>query len=464
MAVTEVAAGWQATHRGLSELDLRFREAARESPEFLDRARYRLLDEGSRMLRFRLQPWPTFVGAEKLAEIRRVSIGVCRLLRGVPERIFENDPVKLARFYRLPSPAIAEILVAPPTGADTALARGDLIETAAGFKCIEFNFSPSLAGWDSTIITGLQLAAPPTARFMAGEGVRAAFTDTLVEMFRHVVEDVRGKGVAGAGARELTIALLPNRQETAVIAEQLDYLNRELRRTIAAMGLDLQGRVVGCLAEQLAFQGDRLLLASRQIDGVLELGGTPTPPHIYRPFKAGLIGLYNGPMDAILSDKRNLALLSRHASTAGYSPEEQAFIAAHVPWTRLVAPGEIDWEGRMQPLAELLAAEPARFVLKKATGYGGSGVVLGRFASPERWRDALATALREGDWVVQETLESLPYLYQSGDYGCSIHDVIWGPFVFGQRYGGVVLRMQPAAAGGPVNLTLHATEGIVLEV
>jgi hypothetical protein len=103
-------------------------------------------------------------------------------------------------------------------------------------------------------------------------------------------------------------------------------------------------------------------------------------------------------------------------------------------------------------------------VLKKAGGHGGSGVVLGRFAAPERWREALATALREGDWVVQETLESLPYLYQSGDYGCSIHDVIWGPFVFGNRYGGVVLRMQPAAAGGPVNLTLHATEGIVLEV
>src|SRR5579862_4709825 len=465
MPVTEVAAGWQATHRGLSELDLKFREAASVSPEYLDRARFRLLDEGSegsRLLRFPLQPWPTCVGAAKLAEIRRVSIEVCRLLRGVPEQVFKHDPVKLAEFYRLPSPAIAEILFAPPTGADTALARGDLIETAAGFKCIEFNFSPSLAGWDGTIITNLQLAAPPTARFMAGEGVKPAFTDTLLEMFRHVIADIRGKGIAGAGG--LTIALLPDRKETAVIAEQLDYLNRELRRAIAAMGLDLRGRLVGCLAEQLVFQGGRLLLAAQPIDGVLELGGTPTPPHIYRPFKAGLIGLYNGPMDAVLSDKRNLALLSLHAATAGYSPEEQAFIAAHVPWTRQVAPGAIDWEGKTRPLAELLTAEQPRFVLKKAGGHGGSGVVLGEFAAPEQWREALATALREGDWVVQETLQSLPYLYQSGDYGCSIHDVIWGPFVFGNRYGGVVLRMQPAAAGGPVNLTLHATEGIVLEV
>jgi hypothetical protein len=463
--MSEVAAGWRSTHRGLSELDLRFREAAKDSPELLDRAQFRLLDEGSKLLRFRLQPWPTFVGAPKLAEIRRVSVEMCRLLRGVPERIFQNDPVKLAEFYRLPSPAMAEILFAPPTGADTMLARGDLIETAAGFQCIEFNFSPSLAGWDSTIITRLQLAAPPTARFIAGEGVQPAFTDTLGEMFRHVIADVRGKGGKGAaGARGLTIALLPDRKEAAVIAEQLEYLNREMQRTIAGMGLDLKGKVVGCLPEQLVFQGDRLLLASQQIDGVLELGGARTPPHVYRPFKAGLIGLYNGPMDPIFSDKRNLALLSRQASTAGYSSEEQAFIAAHVPWTRLVAPGEVDWEERMQPLAELLAAEPARFVLKKGTGYGGAGVVLGRFASPERWREALATALREGDWVAQETLESLPYLYQSGAYGCSIHDVIWGPFVFGERYGGVVLRMQPVAAGGPVNLTLQATEGIVLEV
>src|SRR6202035_2793349 len=117
VAATEMAAGWQATHRGLSELDLRFREAAKDSPELLDRARFRLLQEGnegsegsegSKLLRFPVQPWPTFVGAEKLAEIRRVSIEVCRLLRGVPERIFKHDPVKLAEFYRLPSPAIAE--------------------------------------------------------------------------------------------------------------------------------------------------------------------------------------------------------------------------------------------------------------------------------------------------------------------------------------------------------------------
>ena len=103
-------------------------------------------------------------------------------------------------------------------------------------------------------------------------------------------------------------------------------------------------------------------------------------------------------------------------------------------------------------------------MLKKGSGYGGSGVVLGRFASLERCREALAAALLEGNWVMHETLESLPYLYQSGAYGCSIHDVIWGLFVFGERYGGVVLRMQPVAAGGPVNLTLQATEGIVLEV
>jgi Arc/MetJ family transcription regulator len=104
------------------------------------------------------------------------------------------------------------------------------------------------------------------------------------------------------------------------------------------------------------------------------------------------LGCTTAPWTRSSPDKRSLALLSLQASTAGYSPEEQAFIAADVPWTRLVAPGAIDWEGKTQPLAELLTAEQPRFVLKKAGGHGGSGVVLGRFVAPERWREALAPA------------------------------------------------------------------------
>lgn len=456
------AAGWQSTHCQLSEVDLKFRKMARDSPEFLDRAQFRILDETSKLLHYPLQAWPTFVGAEKLTELKRVGVEISRVLRSVPERIFRNDPEKISAFYGLGSPAFAEILFAPPTGAETMLARGDLIETASGFKCIEFNYTPSLGGWDTTIITGLQLSAPPTARFLESEGLQGASTDTIFETFRHIIEDVRGKGIVRTG--KVTLAFMVDPEELANVSENLDYFNGELQRTIERLGLDLRGSVMVCSPEHLVPKGNRLLLGDQRVDAVLELGRIWTPSSIYRPFKGDLIGLYNGPIGAILSNKRNLALLSQHAASGVFSPEEQAFIEDHVPWTRLVAAGEVAYEGEAHSLLELLTAHQEQFVLKDADAFGGSGVVLGKFASPEKWRWTLDRALAEGDWVVQQILESLPYLYQSGDYGCSIHDMVWGPFVFGERYGGVVLRMQPQSVGGAINLSLSASEGVVFEV
>ncbi len=42
--------------------------------------------------------------------------------------------------------------------------------------------------------------------------------------------------------------------------------------------------------------------------------------------------------------------------------------------------------------------------------------------------------------------------------------MIWGPFLFGETYGGVFLRMQPKADRTVVNLTQTATEGCAFEV
>jgi len=124
----------------------------------------------------------------------------------------------------------------------------------------------------------------------------------------------------------------------------------------------------------------------------------------------------------------------------------------------------VELEGRSFPLEELLVSQRERMVLKEGDSAGGKGVVLGKFTPEPEWRQAIATAMKSGRWVVQEHLESRPYLYQSGDYGCSVHDVVWGPFVFGGEYAGVILRMQPRSAGGAVNLSLAATEGVVFEV
>jgi hypothetical protein len=457
---------WRSTHRGLSAEDLRYREIARSSPELLDRASFQALMRNRDLLQYRLQPWLTFVGPEKLAEFKRVSLGMFDLLVSLPQRVFGKDPAKLAEFYDLGSPVIAEILFSHPTGTDMLVSRGDFIDTEDGFKCIEFNFTPNLGGWETSILVGMHRDVPATAAVLEELGIEASYTDTMELLFRHLIAEDDRKGTSRGG--ELTLAFIVGDDdpvEEIAAGPVVVHLNQELARTLAAAQRgDLRGRVVACRYHDLVEAREGLYVGKLRVQAVLEFCEGRTPPHVYRAFKSGQISLLNGPMDSILSSKRNVALLSQLADSDLFDAGERAFIARHVPWTRLVVPGDVDFAGETVPLRDLLLSRQESFVLKDAASFGGKGVVLGRFTPVEEWRKALDRALANGRWVVQEHLESLPYLYQSGDHGCSIHDVIWGPFVFGGAYAGAILRMQPKADEGAVNLSLHATEGIILEV
>jgi hypothetical protein len=453
---------WQATHRDLSYIDLRFREMAKDSPDFLDLSRFQALDENKELLKYQLQPWLTFLGREKLDELKRVSLGVIRLLRGLQERIFGNDWVKLAEFYDLGSPDIAEVVFSAPTGAETMISRGDLIDTPSGFKCIEFNCIPNLGGWDANILLRRHLSIPATAQFIATEGIQVASTDPIQEMFRHIFADLRRKRLATDGQVTIGFSVRPG-YEKPDTHPWVIHFQREMNRAIERLDLDISGRVASCSMPTLTQREQSLYYGDLRLDALVELD-FGIEPFIYRLFKRGCLALYNGPIGVALSTKRNLALLSQHAASGIFSEPERAFIEAHIPWSRLVAAGTVEYEGEIWQLSDLLSARQDRFVLKKGTSAGGKDVLLGRFAPAEEWRKAIETALGEGGWVAQEIQESLPYLYQSGAYGCSVHDMIWGPFVFGDQYGGVILRMQPKDSGGAVNLSRTATEGIVLEV
>lgn len=453
---------WQATHQDLSDIDLRFREMAKNSPDFLDRSRFQILDHNKELLKYELQPWLTFLGREKLEELKRVSLGVTQLLRGLPERIFGNDWAKLADFYDLGSPDIAEIVFSPPTGAETMISRGDLIDTANGFKCIEFNCIPNLGGWDASILLRRHLSIPATEHFIATEDIQVASTDPIQEMFRHIFGDLRRKSLGTDGQVTVGFSVQPGYEKPAT-HPWIVHFQREMNRAIERLDLDISGRVVSCSNATLTQREQALHHGELRIDALVELD-FGISPFIYRLFKRGCLALYNGPIGAALSTKRNLALLSQHAASGIFSEAERAFIEAHIPWSRLMAPGTIEYEGETWQLSDLLSARQDRFVLKKGESAGGKDVLLGRFAPAEEWRQTIETAFAEGRWVAQEIQDSLPYLYQSGDYGCSVHDMIWGPFVFGDQYGGVILRMQPKDSGGAVNLSRTATEGIVLEV
>ncbi len=447
----------RATHLGVSREDLRFREVAKDDPRFLDRRTFDPLRAD--LFEYALQSWPTFLGRPKRDELHAASRGVCGALKKIPERIFGNDWAAVAKFYDIASPAVAEIYFSPPNGLPAGIARGDFIDTADGFKCLEVNFSPRIGGWETAPLVAAHLAIPPTAEFVRSEGITVGYTDTIRLLFVHVVDEALAAGLAADGALHIAIVRIPDVPMGSAVFQA--YLRAEYALLCRERGLE--GSVRECYPDELATADGAIYLAGARIDAMIEFNDV-TPRDVYRAFKANKLVLFNGPVTRILSDKRNMALLSAGLESGAFDGADREAIRRHVPWTRQVLPGRADFYGEEMAMRDLLLTHREELVLKASLSYGGKAVAIGDFTAEREWREMVDAALARGDWIVQERVESLPYLYQSGDYGCSPQDMIWGPFLFGETYGGLFIRLQPKAARSVVNLTQTATEGCAIEV
>ena len=167
--------------------------------------------------------------------------------------------------------------------------------------------------------------------------------------------------------------------------------------------------------------------------------------------------------------KTSFALLSRAlgepalARAAGLSEEELAAARAAVPWTRPFRTGRaVDPDGReVADLVARVAAEPGRFVLKRAWDYGGRAVFVGKtlgepgfeervkaaYGEPLDWPALCARAAVDpagGGFVVQELVEAVaqPHLLCTAD---GVHEVEL--FVDFSAYASVGLDSAPAWGG-----------------
>jgi hypothetical protein len=197
---------------------------------------------------------------------------------------------------------------------------------------------------------------------------------------------------------------------------------------------------------------------------VLEQYRDDFPPAVAECFARGTASFFDGLLPLVLEDKRNLALLSANQDAECFDETERALVRSAVPWTRQVSREHTSFGGEPVFLPQFLLSCRERLVLKAAREFAGQEVFLGRATPAADWEDLVRRALEGGGWVAQEHVESQPYLYQTDAAGCAPHDVIWGLFVFGSRYAGAFLRMQPKERGAIVNSGRGATEGIVFEV
>jgi len=406
-----------------------------------------------------LQSWPTFVDGEKLAEIRRATIELTRLVKSIPERFFGNDPRRVAAYYGIRDEALTAILLEPPSGLDAVLVRNDYIDTPGGFKCLEVN-AGMIGGWQHRYFEQRVLTNPVIARFLKEEGITPHYRDSLAMMMQFIIDHNLGQPTAASGVLNIAIAM------SAPPPGEAESLSRTYRNLLSASGTGLTGEVVLCSCADLSgLQNQIWHRDGRPIHTVVLMSSEALPRAVFRSFKAGHLSLYNGPITQLLSDKRILALLSERADSALFTAEEREVIERYLPWTRAVGPGAATYRGVTRSLPDLLLAHREDFVLKPSFGYQGRGVTFGRSTPPDVWARLVAEAVTQGEWLAQERVDSRPYIYQRGEQGYGDYDVVWGTFCFGESYGGGFLRMIPRGMGDEViNSARGASEGVLFEV
>jgi hypothetical protein len=455
-----------ASHDDLSPLSARFLQFTTEHPEAACRLDFRASPAApawARTYPYELQTWPTWVGAAKLAQLEHATLELARLVKSIPERIFGGDALRICQFYGWRDELLVKLLLEPPNGVAASLARCDLVDDGSGLKCLELNMSGFLGGWQHRFFEQACRSLPSVAAFLEREAAQPVHRDSWREALAFIVDHGCRQGHDLDG--RFNVAVVLDREEPGW-GESLAYMNDLFQDVLRASGTGCAGEIVQCFyPEDLAARGGALHRRQTPISAVIEYTTVATPRDVYRCFKSRRLEIFNGPLSSLLGDKRNLALLSQHEDSDLFSATERSFIRRHVPWSREVVDHHTTYRGDTVSLLDFAVARRDSLVLKAAVGARGIDVHLGANLTDGEWRRLLHEAAGNGTMLLQELVVSRPYMFQYGDRGSAPHQVVWGTFCFGDRYGGGFLRMLPLDRGPEViNSARGATEGLIFEV
>jgi hypothetical protein len=129
-------------------------------------------------------------------------------------------------------------------------------------------------------------------------------------------------------------------------------------------------------------------------------------PALLDAYRAGAVCMVNGFRSKIIHKKALFAVLTDARFKSLFTSDEQQMIAGHVPWTRKVLGGKSDYYGDEIDLLEFISDRRERLVLKPNDDYGGHGIYIGWNIDEIGWDEALHNALANGDYLVQERVQT----------------------------------------------------------
>src|SRR5687768_11086608 len=207
-----------------------------------------------------------------------------------------------------------------------------------------------------------------------------------------------------------------------------------------------------CTPQELEFRNNRLSVDGLEIDIVYKrlLVNEYLPvmhdyPALLNAYRARAICMVNSFRSKLIHKKALFAVLTDRRYAALFTDAELAAISAHVPWTRIVRDEMSDYEGEQIELLEFVRQNSHRLVLKPNDDYGGHGITIGWNVDQSDWDAALAEAVANGDYLVQERVptarEIFPALTDDGRIEFAEQLVDLDPLLFNGKVGSAFTRL-----------------------
>lgn len=207
-----------------------------------------------------------------------------------------------------------------------------------------------------------------------------------------------------------------------------------------------------CTPQELEFTNNRLSVNGFEIDIVYKrlLVNEYLPimndfPALLNAYRAGAVCLVNGFRSKLIHKKALFAVLTDNKRANLFSASEVEAIQTHVPWTRLVRDEVTEYQGREVNLLEFILANNQKLVLKPNDDYGGHGIAIGWNCDGPTWSAALDSALKTGDYLVQERVptarETFPALTSDGGIEFAEQLVDLDPLLFNGKVGSAFTRL-----------------------
>ncbi len=450
------------SHKDLSACSVNFLEYVDNRPDSFLLENYDSMDLHNVL--FQLQPWPTFINQETRREIACAGEAVFELVKRLPGRFFNGNLEKMQEFYNY-SPALLNSLLEGylEHSFDYLLARGDFILSNQGWKCLEYNVSANLGGWQVPLWEALYLKHPVIDGFIKEWQLQLKQKNLLAALMEHSIASVYHKYKGKIDV--VNVSLIIDDEAIRESNYLRLYVNNLFQQILREKYLGVRGEFICCTFNHLDLVDDCIMYKDRRVDLMVELYHGAVPPEVTKALSAGNLIVLNGPVTGLISNKLNLALLSEYKESGLFSEEEIEAIERYIPWTRKVTPGKTSYDGTQVDLIEFMMENKNRMVIKSGDGLGGKEVVIGRNTDMEQWKQDVSYAIEAKNWLVQEFYESVPYIYQYGENGTAVHDAVWGFFILGNEYAGGWLRVLPKIHNkGVVNCHQGARVSVLWEV